>query len=81
MNKFDEVISKDEQTINLGDISVIGLRDALSLFRNVDEATKDLCESEKFLVKLQANKTLFHAIDVISHVTERITNKYHDNQP
>jgi hypothetical protein len=80
MDKIDEVISEDDKTINLGNIAIAGLKDALSLFGDSDKATKDLSEQEKFLIKLQANKTLFNAIDVISQVTERI-NKQNDGQP
>lgn len=59
-----------DSIISINDIAVEGLQAAVHLFRNVDEAVKDLSESEKLLVKLQANKILFHAIEAVSQLVE-----------
>jgi hypothetical protein len=60
----------DDKIININDIALEGIQNAVKLFRSVPHAVKDLPESEKILVEFQGNKTLFYAIEVVSKLLE-----------
>jgi hypothetical protein len=64
-----------KEVINIQEVAVEGLQEAVHLFRNVDETMKYWPKPVKLLMKLHANKTLFHALEVVSRLVEMERNK------